>query len=361
MRKSIVFALIICSIYGGLYAAETKVEGKICSSWMIDLTQGKSTPTKFDLSRSYITVASKLSDYVNVNITLDMRAVRLADTLERTQGLSFVGYTMILKYAYAEIRPKFANNHFMILLGLLRNKHVEYIDNLWGRRYIERTILRLNDWQASSDLGITLHFPIGNEGKMGGAGLSVYNGAKYTDIDEKNKQKNINMYGTIKPLVSQKDFEKTQLVAQYYRGTRNIIFDSTRFASNYSHEVISAGAKFAMTNIFEASFDLNWNTLGYGADTGKITITGMSYFATFYPACLFDSTSFLKNLDLFGRIDFVDPNDKEDNDGKGMLFAGVEWFVSKGFVMALNYRMTDYENCKEITEKYIYINTEFRF
>ena len=93
------------------FAAETTVEGRIYATWAMRMSEGYTTIdgnvvdlkgfSKFSIDRSYVTVKSKLSDYVSLAITSDMRDF----TAENT---SFKGYDIILKNAYADWRLNFA-------------------------------------------------------------------------------------------------------------------------------------------------------------------------------------------------------------------------------------------------------------
>ncbi len=150
-------------------AAETKVEGRIYNNWTLNTTEGANNFNNFDLSRSYLTAKSKLSDYTNVNITMDLRSID-----------NYKGYAMILKYGYAAWKPKFANGYLTASLGLQPTKYIEAVDNLfWGRRYILNSTSDLNGFLTTSDLGITLSTDLGKKGSYGSAGVAVLNGTKY--------------------------------------------------------------------------------------------------------------------------------------------------------------------------------------
>ena len=123
-------------------AAETTVGGRIYGYWSMDLTDGADYANEFGVSRAYIDVKSKLSDFTTLRVTTDLRQVD-----------SYDGYTIILKYAFFDWKPKFANGAATVRFGLQPTHYIDNLHNLWGRRYLEKTISDLSGYMTSSDLG----------------------------------------------------------------------------------------------------------------------------------------------------------------------------------------------------------------
>ena len=75
--KKIAIAMMVVFLLAtaaGSDAAETKVNGRLYAHWMMDLSDGADSYNEFGLSRAYVTVKSKLSDYTSVRITTDLRS-----------------------------------------------------------------------------------------------------------------------------------------------------------------------------------------------------------------------------------------------------------------------------------------------
>ena len=159
MKKFVItglFILAVCAV--STMAAETTVHGRLYSHWMMDMSDGAESYNDFGLSRAYVTVKSKLSDYTSVRITSDIR-----------NAGGFSGYTIILKYAYMDWKPKFANDMVNLRFGLpdarylgktlyrfqyhRRSRHADYLRSWSDRHGQSRTRqenrpdrVRTNEW-----------------------------------------------------------------------------------------------------------------------------------------------------------------------------------------------------------------------
>ncbi len=352
LKQFVVSALMMLTVIAtASFAAETKVEGRIYSNWTLNTTDGADNYNNFDLGRSYVTVKSKLSDYTNVVITMDLRSID-----------GYKGYTMILKNGYAAWKPKFADNYLTFTLGLQPTKYLDAVDNLfWGRRYVLNSTGDLNNFLTTADLGVTINTDLGKKGAYGSAGLAILNGTKYSDVIEKNKQKDINPYLIFNPFPNNADFSKSVVAAQFYSGTQNIAFGDSLNAGDYKNQIASIGVELPYKKIFNVGCDLNWQTLGQGAGQDDLKKSALSGFGTIYLEPLVGASSYLRTLDLFGRVDKYDPNTNIDKDASTMIIAGVECVPVKGVAASINYRSTDFQADNVKTTSGIYFNSEFKF
>ena len=343
------------------FAAETTFEGRIYSSWSMGLSEGYENLdgqvvdlkgwNEFSLDRSYVTVKSKLSDYTSLNITTDLR---------KTSG--YDGYAIVLKFGFADWKLNFAPDLVTLRLGLQPTKYLEAMDSqMWNRRYILNSIGDLNGFLTTSDLGANLNFNLGEKAKYGWAGVSIFNGTKYNDLTENNKNKDLNFYVVAKPLVNSSDFKESMLAAQFYTGTQNEVIDTTMEASDYKRQIISFGGNLAYKGMFNVGADIWMNTLGQGPDSSDMKQQAMSFFGALYLKDLVGEESPLRTIDLFGRYDMYDPNTDADNDGDNWMIFGVECMPIKGVAASVNYRSHGFQNENLDSENYLYLNTEFRF
>ena len=374
--KRVIFAIAMTLVvisFATAFAAETTIEGRIYGTWSMYMTDsvfaegGKHVDhkgfTKFSLDRSYVTVKSKLSDYVSLAITTDLR-----DTKDENFG-KFLGYMIILKYGYFDWKLNFAPDLMTLRFGLQSSKYMEFSDNtIWGRRYIEKAPGDLRGFLTTSDLGTNLNFNIGKDAKWGTAGVALWNGTTYTDLQEKNKSKDLSLHAIVKPLINNPDFDKTMVGAQIYLGTQNMYFDTAETSSDYKHQVISFGGKFNYKNYFDVGLDYWMNTLGKqyvktATDTTDLKQTTLSLNASFYLKSVVDEKSALRTLDIFFRYDMYDPNTDSDagKNNRNYLILGVECTPIKGIASSINYKSESYENSAYKSQNWVYLNTEFRF
>jgi hypothetical protein len=365
MKKTVIAMMILTGaliLAHSVMAAETKVEGRLYGSWWMYMTDtvyvvdGEAIDFKgwnqFSLDRSYVTVNSKLTDYSSVNITTDLRSVGGYD-----------GYTIVLKYGYANIKTKFAPP-LSFTLGLQPPKFIEYNDGqVWGRRYIAKSIADHNDFFTTSDLGFTADYGLGENSDMGSVGLSIWNGTSYTDLTENNKSKDFNFYAAVKPLTKNEDFSRTILVGQIYLGTQNVPIDTSEQASDYKRQIISFSGKFNYRDYFDLGGEFWNNTLGTGAGNDDLKQTAISVYGALYFKGFVAETSPFKTLNLMVRYDIFDPNTDSaaGKNKKNWMIVGLECAPVKGINTAINYRSESFEESDKPSQNYLYFNTEFRF
>ena len=364
--------LVIVLAAGSAFPAETSVKGTIYTTWMLNKTDGADNYNAFTIDRAYLGAESKLSDYTSLRITFDIRPERFStsetkvvdsdgDTVKIPAMTAYSGYPIILKYAYADWKIKPVAKYLKVRFGLQPTMHLNYMDGIWNRRYIEKNIGDLNGWLSTADLGISFNFTLGPQGSLGETGLSVLNGTKYSDFIDKNKNKDINLYGKLIPFYNSGDFNQVALFAEYYAGTQNKTFDSTIKAADWNKQMISIGGKLAYQKAVDLCFDLNFQTLGQGASKEDLKQSGLSFWGDVYLNALVPSASLFKTLALFGRADIYDPNTNVGKDGNTLIIAGVECAPLKGVKASLDIRNKSYQAEGPKDEKYLYLNTEFKF
>ncbi len=354
LRKVLLTALILAALKAGTsLAADTKLEGRVFGSWSLNMTEGADSYNKFGLERSYITAKSKIGDYTSAVITFDLKE-KNSDTDN--------GYYVILKYGYLDWQPEFASGYLNIILGLQSVKYVGFADNsVWKRRYILRTVGDLNKFRSSADLGATFNFKLGEKGKWGEAALSIFNGASYSDVVEKNKQKDINLFLALKPLTDDPEWGNSVLAGQFYSGTQNIAFGDSLDGEDYRRKIFSLAGSLVDNDRFDLGVDFNWQTLGQGQGSADISQFAHSFMATLYLKKFFGEKSLLRTLNLFGRFDAFDYDTGTDDDGHNMYIFGMECAPAKNIKASVNYRTIDYQQSGKKNDEYLSLNTDLRF
>ena len=353
--KNFILTILACllAVPSVVQSDDTKISGRLFSYWGMDLTDGSASANEFGLGRAYLTVKSQLSEFTSLRITTDLRQAEDADG--NTQN------NIILKYGYIDWKPAFANNSLKIRFGLQPTPYISYQNQLWGRRYLSKTVADLNKYLTTSDLGLSVNIALGNDGKLGQITAALFNGTSYKALGEKNSQKDFNAYGRLNPFRENDDLKRTAILAQFYWGTQNIIISNLVEASDYKRQLISVGGLLAYRNSFDIGMDLNWYTLGQGPFANDFSQSGLSVHGTLYFMDMADKNSLLHTLNIFARIDLNDPNTNLANDGNNFLIAGIEIVPTKGFKTSLNIRSRSFEDALSITEKELFVNSLFKF
>jgi len=344
-RVATAILLMMAAVTTTTKASDTKVGGRLYTDWRMDLTDGADNANSFNVTRTYIDVKSKLSGQASVRFTLDLREIN-----------GFDGYNIILKYGFLDWHPDFMKSYAKLRFGQQPTPYIDQANKLWGRRYLEKTPSDKYKFLTSADLGANVYVALGEKSKYGTVGVGLYNGTSYTDVTDQNKQKDISTYLQLNPLVNVPDFSRSQLIAQYYTGTQNVSIDSTMDSGDYDKQLASVSGLLDYRHTVAAGFDLNFLSLGQGMGAPDLSKTAHSFFGTLYLSGLAPEQDILNTMNLFGRIDLVDPNTDVDNDGSTLIIVGAECNMVKGFKMAVNYRSLSFEDDTKDTKSYLYLN-----
>lgn len=196
MRSKLILALILALVlfhYSFVFAADTKVSGEIYGFYVNDLTQnghGKGY-NKFDLSRVYITMKSTLSKEVSVRITADVAKMH-GDARD-----------IYLKYAYLDWKLTPIIPYSTIRLGLQQTGWIDYMNKVWGRRYVAKTLMDQYKALSSADYGVSymVKFPK----SYGHGSLQLLQGPGYKGKEE-NRYKDLSAFVFFRPLMQVPDF-----------------------------------------------------------------------------------------------------------------------------------------------------------
>jgi len=352
MRKIAIGLLVVFAMAttASVFAADTKVNGRLYAHWMMDLSDGADSFNDFGLSRAYVTVKSKLSDYTSVRITTDIRETG-----------SFDGYTIILKYAYIDWKPAFGRGVAALRLGLQPTHYIDNMNSLWGRRYLEKTVGDLHSFLTTADLGAGLTINLGDEGRFGNIAGNIWNGTSYTDVEELNTNKDLSGFLILTPLAENDDLKRTALVGQVYFGTQNTEIGIDETASDWDRLLLSFGGMLGYRNTLDLGADVNLYSQGQGPDTEDLKESGFSFFAAIYLEDVVADESPLRTLNFFGRMDMYDPNTDVDDNGNTLFIGGIECVPVKGFRASVNLRTVSYQAEGADSETYLFLNTLFKF
>jgi len=322
-------------------AADTKVGGEVYSFFITDMTdngQGKGY-SKFDLSRVYVTVQSKLSNQVSVRITAD------------ASGMDGSARELYLKYAYLDYDVSKVIPYSTVRFGLQQTGWIDYMNKVWGRRYVVKTLMDQYKLLPSADYGIShlAKFPDG----YGHGAIQVLQGPGYKGKEE-NKYKDVSAFVFFRPLTQVPDLAASMVGGYYYKGYS----DEADITSEDRKDRVAGLVSLVYGGIFRASGEYfrSWDcTEAKGAD--DLERDGISVFGEVkFPMA---ENPFLKRIALVGRYDSYDQNKNAEEDEKTYLIAGVEYEVNEGFNIMPNFQRMEAEG--EDAEDSFVVNALFKF
>ncbi len=342
MAKSriVLAVLLLCST---MAVAETKITGEMYPQWHMDFSEGADNYSEFELGRAYINFLSDINEQTSVRVTTDLRS---------TTGFS--GYSIILKFGFVEWNPKFSNR-LSFRFGLQPTSYINSINKIWGRRYVEKPSNELTGFLSGADLGASAKVDFGKSG-MTTLDVALFNGTAFTDINDNNKQKDINGVLSIKPGLNNPNFKNSIILGQIYLGTQNKDFSGGLNPDDYRKILISIGGIVDYADRFSIGLDANWRTLGDSAGSPDIDASATSIFATYLLARHTSEGSLLNHCNLFGRIDFNEPDGTVSNDGETYSILGIECATSASIKTSLNVRTISYENSALAAKSFLYFN-----
>lgn len=344
--------------------SKTSVNGKVYSHSLMDLSDKDGSYSEFALSRAYVTLRSSITSDASLRITSDFK--------------TYDGkYDIILKYAHFDWKPAFAKGYWTMRVGLQPTMYIDYMNKLWGRRYLEKTIGDKKKFLTSSDLGFSTVLGFGPKSDYGFVNLAILNGTSYTGVTEENSAKDLNLVALVKPFKNVPILSKSVLMSQFYTGTQNHSLDdistidssgspwdttvTTVSSSDWKRQIVSVGGLFAFKKTFDLGFDLNFTTVGKGHDHDAVNKRGLSFFGSFYLYDIAHNAPFWKSINFFGRIDSYNPDTDVSGNGQNSFYVGVETVPYKGLHFSLNFRTTSYEDENVKSDKVFGLNTQFKF
>ncbi len=351
MKRMLIIALVAAGMLAAVSvrAADTKVGGETYLYWVLDKSDSADNANTFGLERAYIDIKSKLTDYTSARATLDVKQIS-----------GYSGYTMILKYGYLDFKPKFGKGWLDLRFGLQPTLYIDNMQGLWGRRYALKVISDNKGLLTSADLGASALVDLSKDQKYGFVQLAVWNGGSYSDVTDKNKNKNASVFLHLNVAPNNEDFKRSQILAQYMYGTQNKAIPDTASGSDFKSNLLEAGGMLGYRNTFDLGLDLNWLTK---SDTSyqDVKSTGYSFFGALYFVDFVNEVSPLRTLNLFGRVDAYDPNTDVSDDGETLVVVGLECAPSSGVKASVSYRNTSYQAADEPSMKTINFNTLVKF
>ena len=316
--KKIFFTLGI-TLFGFsiILAQEGKPSVKIFSNFNYEISDENDNFKQFEIKRSYLGYSYKYDDKFSAKIIFDVGSNEAGSN-----------YTAFLKIASLSWN---ATENLSINLGQVGTKNFKFMENAWGKRYVEKSAMDKYKWASAADAGITATYSLSKKVILEGQILNGEGYKKYQDnsgIFRTGFGGSYNFNNNLSVRVFKDIFADTSENSQ----------DITTAAIAYSNKKISFGAE---KNIMENSENI---------EERSKDITS-----------IYGSFNFNDKITLFGRIDNITSPDEWNimQDGSYTII-GIERQMNSGVKVSLNmqsWTSSDEEN----TEETLFVNFEYKF
>lgn len=262
-----------------------------------------------DLKRFYLSVDHKFNDIFSADLTTDVRY--------GSNGLSNDDVLYVKKaYLQAKLSPA-----FWVRLGAADLPWIPFVENVYGYRFVENTLIDRTKYGTSSDWGVHVGGDLANG--LISYQVSAIDGHGYKTLSRSSDTLDLEGRLSVQPL------HKFVLAVGGYTGKLgksvagqpDTPHNATRFdaLAAYTGKRARVGVEY-----FTAK---NWNNVS-SATSDKSD--GWSAFGSF---------NFTPKLALFGRYDWVDPNKRTDPDAKEHYYnIGVDYLIAKNIDVAAVYK-----------------------
>ena len=321
MIKKTILLLITAFIMSLNISAQEGVPSiKIFSNFNYDMSaeEGEQAFKEFKLKRAYLGYSHNIDEKFSTKITFDV-------------GINSGGsaYTAFLKIASLKWK---ASDKLTLNWGMVGTKNFKFMEQSWGRRYIEKSAQDKYKWTNAADLGLTLDCKISDNISFD---AQVLNGEGY-----KKTQASSGLFrGGLG--ITYKISTKLALRLHQDISPRNTYTDSTDSQYISTASLAYSGTSFSLG--YEASLMQNADNIIADEEKSLFSIYG--------------SYKLNEDYTLFARYDDATETAKE---GSYTIY-GIERQMTKGVKVALN--MQSWTDTAEGSEakNTLYLNLEYKF
>jgi hypothetical protein len=269
----------------------------------------KTNGTQAELKRFYLTVDHKFSDIFSANLTTDVRY--------GSNGLTNDDAIYVKK---AFLQAKFSPA-FFVRLGAADMPWIPFVEDVYGYRFVENTLIDRTKYGTSSDWGLHIGGTFGNglvsyaASAVGGQGYkTIYRGTNTVDLE--GRLSVVPMKGLT--------FAVGGYTGKLGKSVESAV-DTPHRASRLDALAAYATGPIRVGLEYFSAKDWNNVTTAYEDKT-----SGWSAFG---------SVAFAKKFSVFGRYDWVNPNKYTDPAGNEDYFnVGVDYTGVKNIDIALVYK-----------------------
>lgn len=321
----------------GTGATKLKVGGVLWPIYVYDLTEGAEGDNAFDVGRAYLNIVPSWGDRLYARITPDLvRESAAADPVTGTRFPSNTTGSLVLRLKYGYLGYK-AAPWADLRIGMQQTPFVEFEENVWGHRFVAKSVVDEFYGMSSSDMGFAVR------SKLLDGGLEVvvggYNGEGY-NRPETNKYKEVSGRVTWRA-VKAGDEPGLRLTGYYGYGLRAQDAEKVRGVGMVSYE----------SSLFTAAGQYTYLQDGNGAG---LTVTGGG-------PSVFGIVRLPWQTELLARVDMFDPDADTDDDGVTRMIAGAGYRFNEKVRMVADVQRFEFEAPGVDPEQAAYLHIEAGF
>ncbi|OYT15619.1 MAG: hypothetical protein B7C24_12010 [Bacteroidetes bacterium 4572_77] len=327
----LIFMLLLSGSLGWAQEKESKkyfVNGKpiarIFGNFHTGINEG-ANPMAFELRRVYLGYQFDLGDHFSTKIQLDIGSPNdvVDDELKKRFAYFKNAY---LQYKKGKIKVQF---------GIISTAQFKAQEQIWGHRYIQKTVIDLNKMGSSADLGMAVYYKATDYLSFD---LGLLNGESYGSIQNDSALK-LAFGTTIKPIKG--------LQLRFYGD----VVQKTETQINWVNFI-----SYNWNNKFLVGFEYD---LQYNYKNRKNN--------NLYVWSAYVSYNFLEKWQIFGRYDHTESNILEqeldpwrwNKDGEAII-TGIQYQLNKHIKFALDYQAWFYTNTDISSKQFLFFNTEIK-
>lgn len=162
----------------------------------------KRHPNSFEATRTYVGLNAELHQQLAAAIVLDagrikpLKEVSLDSTAMELSSKSDSRFVVFVKKAKLDIRDLPAKHK--VSLGIIGTPWIDFVDKVWGHRYIDKSLTDRRGLLSSADLGVSIS---GKPAALVNYEIAVVNGEGYDKVSE-GKEKQVAGRLTLMPLAN---------------------------------------------------------------------------------------------------------------------------------------------------------------
>ena len=308
--KKLLSLILVLVFTLSINAQEGKPFGKVFTNFNHD-----NDKNEFELKRAYLGYSYKIDNNFSTKITLDV-------------GNNSTGsaYTAFLKIASLSWKPM---ENASINMGMIGAKNFKFMEQSWGKRYIEKSALDKEKWANAADLGVSLDYKVFDNFTIDG---QILNGEGYKKIQDENGLMRVGFGGT---------YKLSNFSIRIFRDVKSTA------DSNLNQEITTAAVSYSN------------NRLNIGFETDMMENSNNTPDMDKEIMSIYGSYKLLDKFTLFGRYDDYSSENSWDEDGTYTII-GVETQLTKGVKAAANIRQTT-NDVNDIKDNDFYLNLEYKF
>ena len=271
----------------------------------------------FEIKRSYLGYSYKIDDKFSVKIKFDVG--------NNSAGSS---YTAFLKIAALKWNT---SDNLTLNFGMVGTKNYKFMENTWGRRYIQKSALDKYKWANSADAGVTADYKFNDQITID---AQILNGEGY---------------------------KNTQSSSGLLRGTIGLIYKVTDNLSVRVSQDISPRSSYDEMSknqtITTAALAYSSNTMTLVAETNMMNNVGNVKDNEEELMSIYGAYKISNNYTLFARYDDA----SETSPSVKHTIYGVERKMVKGVTVALNMQTWDNKFKGSEDKETLFISLEYKF